>query len=207
MKRVGVMGFIHESNTFAVTPTTYKDFEQVSLTRGRGLIERWTGGNHELSGFLEGARSAGLEPVPLVAAFAMPSGTVVREAFRRHSGRDGRSPEGGPARGRSLPGVARGYRVRGVPRRRRRDGPEDAGSRGTGCAGRHDAGPACQRFPRDGGPHRRHHHLSLQSAPGPESPRAGSRFAARPDVAGRDPTGASPRMPATDHQHRQAVHR
>ena len=54
MKRVGVMGFIHESNTFAVTPTTYKHFEQVSLTRGRGLIERWTGGNHELSGFLEG---------------------------------------------------------------------------------------------------------------------------------------------------------
>ena len=81
MKRVGVMGFIHESNTFAVTPTTYEDFEQVSLSRGKGLIERWTGGNHELSGFLEGAQSHGLEPVPLVAAFAMPSGTVVREAF------------------------------------------------------------------------------------------------------------------------------
>ncbi len=81
MKRVGVMGFIHESNTFAVTPTTYEHFEQVSLTRGRGLIERWTGGNHELSGFLEGAESNGLEPVPLVAAFAMPSGTIVRETF------------------------------------------------------------------------------------------------------------------------------
>ena len=81
MKRVGVMGFIHESNTFSVTPTTYEHFEQVSLTRGRGLIERWTGGNHELSGFLEGAQSNGLEPVPLVAAFAMPSGAIVRETF------------------------------------------------------------------------------------------------------------------------------
>ena len=81
MKRVGVMGFIHESNTFSVTPTTYEHFEQISLTRGKGLIERWTGGKHELSGFLEGAESNGLEPVPLVAAFAMPSGAVVRETF------------------------------------------------------------------------------------------------------------------------------
>ena len=81
MKRVGVMGFIHESNTFSVTPTTYRHFEQISLTRGKGLIERWTGGNHELSGFLEAAESNGLEPVPLVAAFAMPSGAVVRETF------------------------------------------------------------------------------------------------------------------------------
>ena len=81
MKRIGVMGFIHESNTFSVTPTTYEHFEQISLTRGKELIERWTGGNHELSGFLEGAESNGLEPVPLVAAFAMPSGAVVRETF------------------------------------------------------------------------------------------------------------------------------
>ena len=81
MKRVGVMGFIHESNTFSVTPTTYEHFEQISLTRGKELIERWTGGKHELSGFLEGAESNGLEPVPLVAAFAMPSGAVVRETF------------------------------------------------------------------------------------------------------------------------------
>ena len=81
MKRVGVMGFIHESNTFSVTPTTYEHFEQISLTRGKELIERWTGGNHELSGFLEGAESNGLDPVPLVAAFAMPSGAVVRETF------------------------------------------------------------------------------------------------------------------------------
>ena len=68
-------------NTFSVTPTTYEHFEQISLTRGKELIERWTGGKHELSGFLEGAESNGLEPVPLVAAFAMPSGAVVRETF------------------------------------------------------------------------------------------------------------------------------
>lgn len=81
MKRIGVMGFIHESNTFSVTPTTYEHFEQVSLTQGKGLIERWTGGNHELSGFLEASQSNGLEPVPLVAAFAMPSGAIIRETF------------------------------------------------------------------------------------------------------------------------------
>ena len=57
MKRVGVAGFLHESNTFLPVPTTYGHFEQTSLTKGEGLIRRWEGGHHELSGFLEGARS------------------------------------------------------------------------------------------------------------------------------------------------------
>ena len=40
MKRIGVMGFIHESNTFSVTPTTYEHFEQISLTHPDNLRER-----------------------------------------------------------------------------------------------------------------------------------------------------------------------
>ena len=81
MKRVGIAGFLHESNTFVGTPTTYEHFEQVSLTRGKDLIERWSGGKHELSGFLDASKDNGIEPVPLMATFAMPSGTIVREAF------------------------------------------------------------------------------------------------------------------------------
>ena len=82
MKRVAVAGFFHESNTFATTPTTYADFEQVSLTFGKELIDRWSGGNHEISGFLQWAKENNeIEIVPLLAAFAMPSGTIVAETF------------------------------------------------------------------------------------------------------------------------------
>jgi microcystin degradation protein MlrC len=44
-------------------------------------LERWTGSLHELGGFLEGARIEGVQPVPLFATFAVPSGTIEGEAF------------------------------------------------------------------------------------------------------------------------------
>lgn len=83
MKRVGIAGFLHESNTFLPTPTEYQDFVQASLTSGAALVERWTGAHHELGGFLAGARECGFEAVPLLATFAVPSGTVTAAAFER----------------------------------------------------------------------------------------------------------------------------
>lgn len=81
MKRVGIAGFIHESNTFAATSTTYDDFKDVSLTYGDDLLKRWSEGKHELSGFLQGATPNDFQPIPLTAAFAMPSGAITSEAF------------------------------------------------------------------------------------------------------------------------------
>jgi microcystin degradation protein MlrC len=75
--RAGILGFLHESNTFLNTPTTFADFERTSMTEGSELIERWTGAHHEIGGFLAG----GLEAVPGFATFAVPSGTVTAEAF------------------------------------------------------------------------------------------------------------------------------
>lgn len=86
MKRVGVAGFLHESNTFLPVPTTYSHFEQTSLTKGEGLIRRWEGGHHELSGFLEGARLHGVCAVPLMATYAMPGGTIESSAFEQLAG-------------------------------------------------------------------------------------------------------------------------
>ena len=79
--RVGVAGFLHESNTFLSVPTTIAHFEQASLTRGEALLQRWSGSRHELGGFLEGAQLHGFLPVPLLATFAVPSGTIEGEAF------------------------------------------------------------------------------------------------------------------------------
>ena len=79
--RVGIAGFLHESNTFLPVLTRRAHFEQASLTRGEALLERWSGSRHELGGFLEGARVQGFEAVPLLATFAIPSGTIEGAAF------------------------------------------------------------------------------------------------------------------------------
>jgi len=79
--RIGVAGFLHESNTFLGTPTQYDDFVAASLTRGTALMERWRGAHHELGGMLDVL--AAEDVVPLLATFAVPSGTIAADAFER----------------------------------------------------------------------------------------------------------------------------
>src|SRR5712671_4362879 len=84
--RVGIAGLLHESNTFLPRPTSYEDFASTSLTTGADLIERWQGAQHELGGFLQGAREYGFTPAPALAAFAVPSGALTAEAFEQLAG-------------------------------------------------------------------------------------------------------------------------
>ena len=81
--RVGIAGFLHESNTFATPPTNYDDFARTSLTRGEDLLRRWTGAHHEIGGMIEQSKQESFEVVPLLATFAVPGGTVRAEAFER----------------------------------------------------------------------------------------------------------------------------
>jgi len=83
MKRVGLAGFLHESNTFLSVETTRRHFEQASLTKGVALLDRWEKSNHELGGFLEGARRFGFVPIPTLATYAIPSGTIESQAFEQ----------------------------------------------------------------------------------------------------------------------------
>jgi len=85
--RVGIAGFLHESNTFLPVPTTVSHFEHASLTRGEPLLHRWSESRHELGGFLEGAQLHGFRPVPLLATFAVPSGTIEGGAFEELIGK------------------------------------------------------------------------------------------------------------------------
>ena len=62
MKRVGVAALLHESNTFLSVPTDRGHFEQASLTKGSALLDRWEGSNHELGGFIKGAKESGYTP-------------------------------------------------------------------------------------------------------------------------------------------------
>src|SRR5882724_8446584 len=83
--RVGIAGLLHESNTFLPRPTVYEDFASTSLVKGADLIERWQGAQHELGGFLEGARQHGFTLAPALAGFAVPSGALTPEAFEQLS--------------------------------------------------------------------------------------------------------------------------
>ena len=81
--RVGILGFLHESNTFLGVPTRWEDFASTSRTAGSAMRERWTGAHHELGGFFAGCAAEGLEAVPGFATFAIPSGAIAAEDFER----------------------------------------------------------------------------------------------------------------------------
>jgi microcystin degradation protein MlrC len=83
VKRVGVLGFLHESNTFLASPTTYELFERTCMTRGDELIARWRGAHHELGGFLAGAEEGGFAIVPCMATYAVPAGAIPTADYER----------------------------------------------------------------------------------------------------------------------------
>lgn len=44
--RIGIIGFMHESNTFSSTPTTRTNFENGHLESGSGVVENWRNAHH-----------------------------------------------------------------------------------------------------------------------------------------------------------------
>ena len=84
--RVGILGFLHESNTFLGVPTRWEDFASTSMSWGEEVRARWAGAKHELGGFFDGLAAEGLEAVPGFATFAVPSGTIAAEDFERIAG-------------------------------------------------------------------------------------------------------------------------
>lgn len=84
--RVAVAGILHESNSFSSVPTTLADFERGGIRRGREVADLYASSQHEIAGFLEGARRFGFEMVPLLAAGATPSGPVTAETLHALAG-------------------------------------------------------------------------------------------------------------------------
>ena len=78
--RVGILSLIHESNTFAVTPTTIDMFQRDELLIGDEVRRVYEGGHNQISGFLEHlAETVGIEAVPVCHASTPPSGSITRE--------------------------------------------------------------------------------------------------------------------------------
>lgn len=85
--RIAIGGLQHETNTFASLPTTLDDFIQSAawpgLTEGEDIPETFHGSNIPIAGFIQA--SLGDTPdwqlVPLLWAYAEPSGLVQQDAF------------------------------------------------------------------------------------------------------------------------------
>ena len=84
-KRIGLIGFLHESNTFISEPTTYQHFLDDGLLEGEVFREKMQGTHHETAGFLSHLEEQApeFEAVPIMFARAMPYGTITADAFQR----------------------------------------------------------------------------------------------------------------------------
>jgi len=76
--RVGIASILQETNTFSIKPTVLDDF---TIAIGEDVSGIVTGTNSELGGAIEVLQAAGTEIVPIVYAWAMPSGRVAQRAF------------------------------------------------------------------------------------------------------------------------------
>lgn len=83
MKKIGLVAFMHESNSFDPNPTTYDMFVERGLVFDHAIVREWSDAQHEIGGMLEEVEASGAKIVPLVSAWAMPAGPVEEEAYER----------------------------------------------------------------------------------------------------------------------------
>lgn len=79
--RIGILGLLHESNTFVTRPTTIEDFRDTVLLTGDAIRTEFDGAHHEIGGFLAGVDATGETAVPIFVGRALPAGTVDAESF------------------------------------------------------------------------------------------------------------------------------
>ncbi|HET9016136.1 MAG TPA: M81 family metallopeptidase [Thermomicrobiaceae bacterium] len=79
-------GINHETNTFSPLPATMQRFLDMDYARGTDLVARYRGTRTVVGGFINAAAARGIELVPTIHCFAMPSGAVERAAFERMMG-------------------------------------------------------------------------------------------------------------------------
>jgi microcystin degradation protein MlrC len=85
--RIGVGGFLHETNTFAPTKASYDDFERgggwPAMARGSDVLAATHGVHIGMSGFAAAALERGWELAPTLWCAATPSAHVREEAYER----------------------------------------------------------------------------------------------------------------------------
>src|SRR5690606_15551719 len=80
--RIALGGILHETATFISRRTTLEDFaEGFGIYRGEEIVRRFHSANMCVGGFLQSAERLAFQPVPLLWAFAYPSGLIERAAY------------------------------------------------------------------------------------------------------------------------------
>lgn len=80
-RRVGIVGLLHESNTFIPQATLRAHFEADLLLKGEAIRGTMAAAPHEVGGFFEILDAAGIEAVPVFLARALPYGPIARGDF------------------------------------------------------------------------------------------------------------------------------
>jgi len=81
VKRVGIIGIFHESNTFIPEPTTLDHYRNNLFLVGEEVRRHYGKAHHEISGFLQTLDQGGVEAVPVIFAHATPWGKVSDETL------------------------------------------------------------------------------------------------------------------------------
>jgi len=81
--RVGIIAWLHESNTFIDRNTTIDHFREDILLSGDQVCEHFAGTHHEVGGFLEGLQHENIEAVGIFAARAVPFGPITADTFEQ----------------------------------------------------------------------------------------------------------------------------
>ncbi len=74
-------GINHETNTFSPIPASMQRFRDMHYARGQALLDEASGTRTAIGGFIDAANDLGIELVPTIYSFAMPSDAVTREAW------------------------------------------------------------------------------------------------------------------------------
>ncbi len=74
-------GINHETNTFSPIPADHARFRAMTYYRGQDLLDAYRGTRTVFGGFIDAAAEHGVELVPTIHSFAMPSGAVTAEEF------------------------------------------------------------------------------------------------------------------------------
>src|SRR5918995_689938 len=80
--RVAIAELKQETNTFVPRPTTLADFDAWHHLRGADVVFGLRDTNTEIAGFLDVLEPAGIEPVPILATFAMSGGKVTTATYQ-----------------------------------------------------------------------------------------------------------------------------
>ncbi|MCA9048834.1 MAG: M81 family metallopeptidase [Planctomycetaceae bacterium] len=79
--RIGIVAWLHESNTFCSPPTELDAFRNNLLVAGSDVRSALSDAHHEVGGFFTELQRQRVEAVPLFAARALPSGTIAADCF------------------------------------------------------------------------------------------------------------------------------